>query len=299
MLRDHVAWLEAGFVGGTSRFNRFDDNSVRCAEFPEQHGIIAAVFLEGNADRAARHFADGDELIVNRDGGVRGQRKTDTFKSAAARVDRGIDGNHFAGHVDERASGISGIDSGVGLNEALELMSAKCRAIFGADDSGRDRGIQTEGAAKSQYPVPDLHAVGITKLGDRKFAISVDFDHREIGILVDAHYMRAVFPRIAVDSHLDFSSLVDHMVICEDETFVVHDDARSEAALGIRPVIRRIEKAIEKILERIVQMMGSLHAAFRLLDHLGCRDIHDRRTDFLRNARKGTRQRDRIWNGQQ
>src|ERR1700722_62032 len=111
--------------------------------------------------------------------------------------------------------------------------------------------------------------------------------------------MRTVFARVAVNRHLNFCGLVDHVVIREDEALVIHDYARSEAALGIRAVIRRIEKAIEEILKRIVQMMRTLRAAFRLLDDLRGRDIHDSRAYFFRNARKGTRESDRIWNGQQ
>src|SRR5580693_10104628 len=106
--------------------------------------------------------------------------------------------------------------------------------------------------------------------------------------------MRIVFARVAVNRHLNFCGLVDHVVIREDEALVIHDYARSEAALGIRAVIRRIEEAIEEILERIVEMMGTLRAAFWLLDHLRGGNIHDGGTDFFRNAREGTRERDWI-----
>src|ERR1700730_5531037 len=111
--------------------------------------------------------------------------------------------------------------------------------------------------------------------------------------------MRIVFARVAVNRHLNFCGLVDHVVIREDEALVIHDYARSEDALGIRAVIRRSEKEIEEILKRVVQMMRTLRAAFRLLDHLRGGDIYDGRAYFFRNARKGTRRSEGIGNGQQ
>ena len=157
---DDIAGLQAGFIGGAARLNCFDDDAVGDAEFFQEHGIIAAIFLEGDADGTAGDFAVGDELIVNADDCGGRQREADTFEAAAACVDGGVDTDYFAGHVDERAAGVAGVDSGVGLDEALELV-ADVGAVFGAYDSGGDCGIEAEGAADGQDPVANLHSVGI------------------------------------------------------------------------------------------------------------------------------------------
>ena len=59
-------------------------------------------------------------------------------------------------------------------------------AVFGADDSGGDGGIQAEGAAESEDPVADLHAIGISELGDGQIVVGVNLDYGEVGIFVRA-----------------------------------------------------------------------------------------------------------------
>ena len=252
---DDVAGLQAGFIGGAAWLDGFDDDAVGRAEFLHEHGIIAAIFLESDADGAAGDFSVGDELIVDVDCGVGRQREADAFETAAAGVDGGVDADHFAGHVDQRAAGISGIDGGVGLNEALKLV-ADVGAIFGADDSGGDGGVQAEGAAEGEDPVAHLHAVGIAELGDGKIVVGVDFDDREVGVLVDADDAGAVFGGIAVERDLNFGGLVNHVIVGEDETFFVHDHAGAKAAFGVGAVVGRVEEAIEEILEGVAEFFG-------------------------------------------
>src|SRR5580658_1596647 len=189
---DDVAGFQAGFIGGAARLDGFDDDAVGHAEFLHEHGIIAAIFLESNSDGAAGDFAVGDELIVNVDDGGGRQREADTFETTAAGVDGGVDADHFASHIDERAAGIAGVDGGVGLNEALKLV-ADVGAIFRADNSGGDGGIQAEGTADGENPVADLHAVGIAELGNGELVVGVNFDDREVGVFVETDYAGVVF----------------------------------------------------------------------------------------------------------
>ena len=51
---------------------------------------------------------------------------------------------------------------------------------------------------------------------------------------------------------MNFGGLVDHVVIREDEALFVHDYAGTEATLGVRAIVGRIEEAIEEVLEGIV-----------------------------------------------
>ncbi len=81
-----------------------------------------------------------------------------------------------AGHIDQRAAGVAGVDGGVGLDELLELAwrDAVCgsavvdRAVLRGDDAGRDRLRQAERAADRQHPVADLRAVGVAELDRRQ-----------------------------------------------------------------------------------------------------------------------------------
>src|SRR3984885_8105187 len=163
---DDIAGLQAGFIGGAAWLYGFEDDAVGDAEFLHEHRIVAAIFLESDADRAASDFAVGDELIVDVDYRGGRQREAHAFKTAAASVDGSVDADDFPGHVDERAAGISRVDGCVRLDETLKLV-ADVGAVFRADDSGGDGGIQAEGAADGEDPVADLHAVGIAEFGNR------------------------------------------------------------------------------------------------------------------------------------
>ncbi len=72
---DYVAGLQSSFVGGTAWLDGFDYDAVGHAEFLQEHGIIAAIFLESDADGAAGDFTVGDELVVNVDYRVRGHAR--------------------------------------------------------------------------------------------------------------------------------------------------------------------------------------------------------------------------------
>ena len=78
------------------------------------------------------------------------------------------------------------------------------RAVLGADDAGGDGGIQAEGAAESEDPIADLHAVGIAELGDGKIVVGVDLDDGEVGFLVRADHAGVVMRGIAVEGDLNF-----------------------------------------------------------------------------------------------
>ena len=62
-----------------------------------------------------------DELVVNRDDGLRRHRKTEPGICVGFGENRGVDANDFAVHIDQRATGVAGIDRGVRLDERLEL----------------------------------------------------------------------------------------------------------------------------------------------------------------------------------
>src|SRR5277367_1400812 len=252
---DDVAGLQAGLIRGAARLDGFDDDAVRDAEFLQQHGIIAAIFLERDADRAARDLPVGDELIVNADHRRRRQREAHTFESAAPCVNGGVDADHFAGHVDERPAGITGINCGVRLNETLKLV-ADVGAIFGADDSGSHRGIQAEGAADGQNPIANLYAVGIAEFRDREFAVGFNFDYGEVGVLVKANHPGVVFGGIAIERHLNFGGLINYVIVGKDETFFVHDYAGAQAALGVRAIVGRVKETVEEILEGVAEFFG-------------------------------------------
>jgi len=293
---DDIAGLQAGFIGRAAWLYGFNDDAVGDAEFLHEHGIIAAILLESDADGAASDFAVGDELIVDVDYRRGRQREADAFEAAAAGVDGSVDADDFAGHVDERAAGISRVDGCVRLNETLKLVP-DVGAVFRAYDSGSDGGIQAEGAADGEDPVADLHAVGIAELGDRQFAIRVDFYYSEVGVFIEPDDASAVLGGIAIERHLNFGGLVDYVIVGEDETLFVDDYAGAEAAFGVGAVIGRVEETVEEVLEGIAEFFGRL-ATFGLFDYLRSGDVDDGGAEFLGYGGEGVGKRNGIGHGE-
>ncbi len=132
--------------------------------------------------------------------------------------------------------------------------------IFRANDSGGDGGIQSKGAAEGQNPIADLYAIGITELGSGEFVVRFNFDYGEIGVFVDADYVRVVMSGIAVNGDLNFCGLVNDVIVGEDEALLVNDDSGAEAAFSVLAAIGRIEEAVEEILEITlsVRALGAL-----------------------------------------
>src|SRR5216684_8723051 len=131
---DHVPALQASLLRRTPGLDPLDRHAVGCAQRLQRNRIGPQFFLEANADGPSRHAALLDDLVVHVDCGRRGQRKADSFITAAARNDRGIDADHLTGEVDQRSTRIARINCRIGLQESLELLPDSS-AVLCADDS--------------------------------------------------------------------------------------------------------------------------------------------------------------------
>ncbi len=117
-----------------------------------------------------------DEVVVDADDGIGRHGEADALRAHGLGIDGGVHADDLASHVDERAAGVAGIDGGIGLDEALELVGDAVGAgfidlaVLGGDDAGRDGLVEAEGAADSEYPVANLGAVRVAELdgGERR-----------------------------------------------------------------------------------------------------------------------------------
>ncbi len=132
-------------------------------------------------------------------------------------------------------------------------------ARLGADNPGRHRGVESERAAYRQHPVTHTHGIGISELGGREGFARVEFDHGQVRLLIGAHELGDVAPRvfIPVDEHpnavhrLVFAVTHHHVIVGEDVAAPVQDHTRAQALLpqiSLRSV--GTEQAIEEIVER-------------------------------------------------
>src|SRR5580658_9702207 len=115
---DHVAGTDAGLVGRRA----LDDLRHQCADRARQAERVGDIRCHGvhaDAELAALHRAELDQLVhdavrhVHRDG------EADADVAAAARQNRGVDADQLAAQIDQRAAGVARIDRGVGLDEVL------------------------------------------------------------------------------------------------------------------------------------------------------------------------------------
>jgi len=82
--------------------------------------------------------AGGEDLLLDGLRHVHGNGKRQALVAAGARVDLGVDADHFATHVDERSAGVARVDGGVGLDERHEAVAWQ-RAPHGAVTERGDR----------------------------------------------------------------------------------------------------------------------------------------------------------------
>src|SRR5258705_3392640 len=90
-----VAALESGLFRRAAGLNIHDDHAIRRAQFLQCDGVSAQIFLEADADGAARYAALRNNLIVDVDRGGRWQRKAHALVAAAAGNDGRVDADHL------------------------------------------------------------------------------------------------------------------------------------------------------------------------------------------------------------
>src|SRR5213075_2590809 len=102
--------------------------------------------LPGHADVAARHAAVAHQPRGDEDGGVDADGETDALRP---HDHRGIDADDVAARVDQRPSGVAGIERRVGLDDVLDQAPALGAhgAPQRADYAGGDGGLEAERVA--------------------------------------------------------------------------------------------------------------------------------------------------------
>ncbi len=105
----------------------------------------------------------------------------------AERGDRGVDPDHLALQVDQRATGVAGVDRGVGLHGVdvgvvVLALARGDRPVDRADDAGGHRGREAERRADRDHGLADPHLVGRADGGRLE---SLGLRHVEHGDVVD------------------------------------------------------------------------------------------------------------------
>jgi len=105
-----VAGLQAGLVGGAARGHFEQDDRLLGGQVQGPDGAAAQRTGHArDAQEAANDPAFGHQARQDPTGGARGDREADALGGGD---DRGVDADHLAAGVDERAAGVAGVERG-------------------------------------------------------------------------------------------------------------------------------------------------------------------------------------------
>src|SRR6516165_4775410 len=292
-LDDDVAGLDAGRLGRTLVVDAGDQRAASRLDV-EAFGDLVGDLLNPYAEPAAAQFAELPELIdhAGHDPGRHG--KADTDRAAGRRDDQRVDADDFAIEIEQRATGIAPVDRRVGLDEVVVRPGGDV-AVARRDDAGRHRAAQAERIADGDHPFAEPQLVGIAEFHRHQRFRRLEFQHREVGLLVDADDLRPDLAAV-VEDDVDLVGVRNHVIVGHDDARGVDDEAGAERIGLVRLRIAApraagsatavLEEVVEEFLERRArrQLRRRAPALAELgLDVLRGRDVDHRVDHFLGN----------------
>ena len=207
-----------------------------------------------------------DQVVIDADNGVGGHREADSSVGSGFGVDGRIHADDFAGHVEQRAAGVAGVDGSIGLDEVLVLTAPGIDgAVLRRDDSGGDGLRKCKRAADGNDPVAHLRAVGIAELYGGQRMVGLDLQHGDVGCLVGADNsgetaLHESVVRVGREPDPYLVGLVDHMVIGDDVAAGVNDKSGAERLLLLATCIWAAHSgaASEEVFEEVLEIALAL-----------------------------------------
>ena len=245
---DDVARQDARRLGGGALDHLRDEHALHVVAEPEALAEVGSEAEDRDAERAAAHLAELDQLLHHVLDHVRGNGEANAHVAAGLRQDRGVDADQLAAQVDQRAARVARVDGRIGLDEVLVTLWVDAGAASGTDDPGGDGVLQPEGIADGDDEVADLEA-GRVRQGDLGGQAALDdLDHGDIRALVGADDLGLELA-VVDQRYRDFLGVVDHVGIGDDIAGTGVDyHARAcapELALARRGARRHAEEATE------------------------------------------------------
>ena len=162
----------------------------------------------------------------------------------ALAADRGVDADHLALQVEERAAGVARVDGRVGLEEVeiaarIEALHVLAGAPLRRKDARRYGVRQAEGVADGDDPVADLDARRSRRGQSARRFLVFDSDDRDVGAACRVPRVRRRCLAPSANFTLICGGVLDDVVVGEHETGLVVDEAGAEPFATIarrRPV---------------------------------------------------------------
>ncbi len=209
------------------------------------------------------------------------------------RDDQRVDADHFAIEVEQRAAGIAAVDGGVGL-DVVVIGARGDVAVARRDDAGRHRAAEAERIADRDHPFAEPQLVGIAEFHRDQRLARLEFQHRQIGLLVDADHFGLELAAVVHDD-VDLVGIGDDVIVGHDDARGIDDEAGAErvglvrlqvAALAARTAAAVLEEVVEEFLERRARRQlrhraPAIAGAALGFDGLRGRDVDHRVDHFL------------------
>ena len=207
----HVARLDAGGLCGTLLLDTGDQRAARGLD-AETFGDFVGDLLDADPEPAAAKLAELAQRIHHADHGLGGHREADADRAAGRRDDQRVDAYDLAVEIEQRAAGIAAIDRGVGLDVAV-VRSGIDVAVAGRNDARGNRATEAERVADRDHPFAEPQLVGIAEFHrDQRFRRRREFQHRQIGLLVDPDQRRLDLGAVVHDD-VDFVGVGNDVIV--------------------------------------------------------------------------------------
>ena len=158
-----------------------------------------------------------------------GKAKTGTWPG----TDQGVDPDHFTLRVQQRTTGITRVDRGIGLNQIQTLASNTQLGNIAAevaDDSHGHGVLEAIGIAHRNRPIAHPEPIRIPQRSGGPGALSVQAHNCQVREGVLAHHLAGHAPAIG-ELHLQLIGSLHHMGVGEQQTLGVKNHTAALAAL--------------------------------------------------------------------
>ena len=155
------------------------------------------------------------EYQVNRDS------EADTQVAAGLAVDGGVNADDFTTGVNQRATGVSRIDRGIGLNKVLIGIEPHPVSAGGADNALGDGLADAEGIADGQRNITHAYLFTVGN-GHWRYRVNAGGEHCQVGVCIQSENGAGQVAAV-IQYYLDFFRTGHHVVIGDNETSAVND----------------------------------------------------------------------------
>src|SRR3984957_18156408 len=230
----HITFLQAGAARRGVRSYR-SNQCTRVSSQVEELRVLRSDIVQSNSQVSVMNHTVLHQRIDNGTHRLAGDSKSRARKVSCVRDQEGVDADQLTMRIDQRATGVAGVNRSIGLNESAGLariIPERIGPVDRADDAAGDRKLKlAERVANSQIGLSG-NQLGRVTPGNRGQVFGVDLDHGQICKLVGANYLGREGPAV-MQGDAYFHGSIDHVIVGHDVTIRGDDHAAANAMLNL------------------------------------------------------------------